>query len=181
MSLGRSAVILLVLLFCAGCNTRGYVDPATATMSDDSGYALIGMRPDYMDVAIYTVDISDGTVRYSYPATFSGPPEDGFILVKAPAGSFVAVTKAVVRAWVRGMGAYDPVCPAVFKVDGGKITYATTMVFEPLGGLFGPLEEKRVQEFDSAREFMKKHYPSLAGSLVLGTYKTMPMARGDCN
>ena len=176
MRLGQSVLVLL-LLFCAGCNTRGAVDPATATLSEDSGYVLIGMRPDYMDVAIYTVDTNDGTVRYSYPATFSGSPEDGFILIKAPAGSSVAVTKAVVRAAVAGMGAYDPRCPAVFAIKGGKVSYATTMAFEP-GGAF--LLERRLQEFDAARAFMTKHYPRLAGALELGQFKPMPLTKGGC-
>ena len=175
MSLGRSAVVLLVLWVCVGCNTRGYVDPTTATLSEGSGYVLIGMNPEYMDVAIYTGDISDGTFRYSYPATFSGSPEDGFILIKAPAGSSLAVTKAVVRAAVRGMGAYDPCSYTVFQAEGGKVTYATTLVFEL--GNDGMLIGNHFQEFDKARAFMKAHYPSLAGSLVQGTYKTVKSVR----
>jgi hypothetical protein len=177
MSLGKTAAILLVLGLSAGCNTRGHVEPATASLSDESGYVLIGMRPEYMDVAIYTGDISDGTFSYSYPATFSGPPEDGFILLKAPAGSSVAVTTAVVRAWVHGMGAYDPRCPAVFHVEGGKVAYATTIVFDHDNGLV----EHRVQEFDKAREFMNRHYPNLAGSLVHGSFKPMPLHKGGCD
>lgn len=177
MSFIRTGAILLVLCFCAGCNTRGYVDPATADLSPADGYVLIGMRPEYMDVAIYTGKIKDGTFDYSYPATFSGSPEDGFVLVRAPAGSLLSITKAVVRKWTSGMGAYDPCYNMVFQAEGGKVTYATTINYEFSGG---QLIQNPVQEVDNAREFMKKHYPSLVGSLVLGTYKMVTNIPGGC-
>lgn len=181
---GLKIIMLVLISFGSTSCTVGIVDK-NAIIAPDDGYFILGFSPKEARVIIWAGKIVEGKFQpiasFGHRPAFMGSPEDGFILGKAPAGTLLGIADIQDAALERFAACGANRKTLVFKVDGGVVSYITTMNFnfEKSEGLFGPVPVGATptysQNIEAAHSFLVSHYPQMADKLQKGSYDHRPL------
>ncbi|MBV9992620.1 MAG: hypothetical protein JOZ72_15175 [Alphaproteobacteria bacterium] len=167
----RTAVLLVSALQCTSCMTMGRVGNDAQPPDAGHAYFVLGVAPQNMDVTIFRGTIHDGMFQQDgiAAATFSGMPEDGFVLGETHAGNSLAIT-FVIPHGVPGLPS-RPMIPCgsgktlTFSAPGGKVVYVGSVYYRVEGDGLAPAYR---DDLEGARKFVATRYPALAGLVEKG-------------
>ncbi len=170
----RVGIFASSAILCASCMSIGRVGEDAQPPKSDQAYFILGVAPANMDVTIFRGDISDGVFQQNViaAATFSGTPEDGFVLGETHAGNTLAITFVIPHG--------EPNLPASpmipcgnaktlsFDAPGGKVIYVGSVYYRAVGDGLVPSYR---DDLEGARNYLAKHHPALAGLVEEGRHQ----------
>lgn len=174
--IARTAALLTCAVLCTSCMSMGIVDRDAQPPDGKHSYFVIGVTPPNIDLTIFQGDMN-GDMFYQSGiamATFSGLPEDGFVLGKTSAGNTLAIT--IVHAYGSSEISSAPLIPCgdgktlVFKAPPGKVVYVGSIRYRIVGDGLVPTY---YEDLEGARRFLEKDHPALAAQLEAGKHELL--------
>lgn len=125
---------------------------------DREGIFVVRVSPADVNVIAFSGKVVDGRFKSFLftPARFTGTPVDGYIVGKAKVGEVVAVTDVGSRSLCADGTA------VTFQVKAGQVAYVGDVAHTPTEKSF---TAEVSDDFDGAREFMRRVHPQWADRL----------------
>lgn len=179
--------ILAIVLLCAGCASDPVEMNAAGPGQNDTIF-VVGVEPEQTRVMVIKGTLQDG-VFYRTGNYHFYDAKDGFIIGHIQRGTTVGIislglrgTEAVPGFFGAEPHDYEPCKNAralAFSAPAGKVIYLTNIYGVPVHKPDGnKLEVTFKPNFESARGYVKAHYPKLAKRLEQGPYTLAPY--GNC-
>lgn len=177
----RSLLLACLLpLLLSACINMGRVGPEAAPPGDEESIVVLGVRPSTFAVGIYPLYVWSWGIGHGPSFTISGPPKDGYVVGRAPAGQlngliyFYQVDEAGSGVAFSARYACKETLAKTFVAPKGKVIYIGDVVMrEDSYGL------RHTENFEAARAYMDATYPKLAGRLEPWKTEMMPAGQ-DC-
>ncbi len=176
----RKIILIITVLFTSACTTVGRYDTNASLDSNDESYFLLGINSDEIQVTILNGEIENEKftkdILYVTP-TLSAVAKNGYIMGKAPEGATLAVTDFISHAENSGLiGNIYKLCDnkltMSFTVPGGKVIYLGDIEVKEQNHY---LNFKYIQDYNSAKKYIKQYHPELINKLSPWKFKMLPI------
>ncbi|RYH31852.1 MAG: hypothetical protein EON54_21095 [Alcaligenaceae bacterium] len=171
-------LILMIALAMCGCSTTVHeLAHNSPGPSPDEAVVVIGIDSPLYRVLVYPGVLAGKTfhMHYTRSAVFSGTAQNGYLVVKIPAGEMMAITTVVARDSPEGPGkpflACDRSQTLVFQPPPGQVIYIADVSYQRNGE---KLITSYTRHLEDARSYLRNHYPAIASGLKQHEARLLP-------
>jgi hypothetical protein len=174
----RILVHAVLWLSLAGCSSPLPLPTNTGLPSEAETFFVLGVTPPNYRVVVRAGTVTDRGFNIAdfQPVKANSAPTNGYVVWKGEKGESMAITH-IIRQDAHGKSVGRPFVPCdkhktmVFESPGGKVIYLGHVKYQVDGDRLMVVYEK---DFEAAKSYIDKAYPSLREQVTDGRYALLP-------